>query len=419
MQEINKPTILHLTSLDSGGAGKYTMDFHRSVLACGYESYVAIRGMEVVYPDGSRHEIKPTKSFWWNKLRRWIFRQVMKRSKIDNAYSMYNLCERFTCHSAADTLDAMPVKPDLVCVHWVSDYANAEFLAEMKQLTRAEIVFIIVDHAIYSGGCHYQIECQGYKDGCHNCPATSSYIVKRAIEKNYAFKKKYLPKGTILINGEEDRTRLCQSSIYRDFRFERIVTIIDAEKYKPSEKKVVLRAQWHIPHDKKMVLFGATSLDERRKGMKELIEALPMVQAKDAVFVAAGNIKNMTFPENMIAMGYLNEEQLIQMYQMADVFVCPSLADAGPMMVNQSLMCGTPVVAFPVGVSADLIKTGVTGYLAKSGDSKDLAKGIDFVLQLTPSKWQQVSNNCRQLAIKSYVSPMNKKPLETMLLGII
>ena len=234
MQEIKKPVILHLTSLDFGGAGKYTMDFHRSVIACGFESYVAVRGKEMIYPDGSTHAIKETKSYWWNKIKRYLFRQIVKHAHIDNAYSMYNLCERFTCHSAVDTLAAMPVKPDIVFVHWVSDYANAEFIAEMKRLTGAEIVFIIVDHAIYSGGCHYQIECQGYKDGCHNCLATSSYIVKRAIEKNYAFKKKYLPKGIILLQGEEDKRRLTQSNIYKDYRLEDLKLPMDDKKFCPA-----------------------------------------------------------------------------------------------------------------------------------------------------------------------------------------
>ena len=159
------------------------------------------------------------------------------------------------------------------------------------------------------------------------------------------------------------------------------------------------------------MFFGATSLDERRKGMKELIDALSKVQAKDVVFVAAGNIKNMVLPENTKAMGYLNEEQLIQMYQMADVFVCPSLADAGPMMVNQSLMCGTPVVAYPVGVSADWIQTGKTGYLAKYGDADDLAKGIDYLLSTSDNEWNQMSKRCRQIVVEAYANPTKQDSL--------
>ena len=412
--QIKKPVILHLTSLANGGAGSYTMDFHCSVLACGYESYVAVRGKEMIYPDGSRHAIVKTKSYWWNKLRRYMFRKVVKHAQIDNAYSMYNLCERFTCHSAADTFAAMPVKPDVVFVHWVSDYASAEFISELKRLTGAEIVFILVDHALYSGGCHYQIDCQGYKDGCHNCPATTSCIVKRGIERNYAFKKKWLPQSTI-IAGEADRIRLRQSSIYHSFRYERMTSPIDATKFCPADDRDALRKKWNIPTSKKMVFFGATHLNERRKGIKELLETLPLIQTKDVVLVAAGKIENLTMPDNTISVGYLNENQLIEMYQMADVFVCPTLADAGPMMVNQALLCGTPVVAFPVGVSVELVQMGTTGYQAQYGDSKDLAKGIDFILSLPSTEWQNMSANCRKIGVETFANPEEKHTIEALL----
>jgi len=414
----NTKVILHLTSFEHGGAGKYTMDFHRSVLACGYESYVAVRGKEIIYPDGSRHEIKQTKIFLWNKLRRWLFRQVVKHSKIDNAYSMYNLCERFTCHSAADMLAAMPKKPDVVFVHWVSDFANAKFLQELKQLTGAEIVYVLVDHALYSGGCHYQIDCQGYKDGCHNCPASTSRIVQRGIEKNYAFKRKFIPHGTIIVPTKEDGMRLSQSAIYKDFQFEKLVFPIDANKFCPAEDRGALRKQWNMSTDKKIVFFGATSLNERRKGIKELLEAFPFVQAKDVVYIAAGKTEGLSLPENTISVGYLSEAQLIQMYQIADVYVCPSLADAGPMMVNQSLMCGTPVVAFPVGVSVELVQTGQTGYQAEYASSVDLAKGIDTILSLSKNEWEQMSANCRKLGVDTYANPNEKNTIDALIARI-
>lgn len=415
MSEIKKPVILHLTSTISGGAGKYTMDFHRYLLQRGYESYMAVRGKDVIYPDGSKHTIIRSKSYRWNKLRRYFFRRVLRYTTIDMNYCMYNLCERFTCHSAADTLAAMLIKPNVVFVHWASDYANAEFIAELKKISGAEIIYLLVDNSLYSGGCHYQLDCPKYKDGCHDCPATDSRIVKRGIERNYEFKKRVLPQGIILLNSSDDRIRLSQSSIFKNFNIENVKLPMDWRKFIPSPNRDVLRQQWNIPVDKKVVFFGATSLDERRKGMTELIIALPKVHAKDVVFVAAGNIKNMTLPENTMAMGYLNEEQLIKMYQIADVFVCPSLADAGPMMVNQALMCGTPVVAFPVGVSADLVRTNETGYLAHYGDSNDLANGIDHVLSLPNNQWHHMSINCRKLAMDVYASSDESCNIETLI----
>ena len=53
-----------------------------------------------------------------------------------------------------------------------------------------------------------------------------------------------------------------------------------------------------------------------------------------------------------------------------------SIEDSGPMMINESIMCGTPVVCFDMGVARDLVHTGRTGYRAALRDSSDLAFGI-------------------------------------------
>jgi glycosyltransferase involved in cell wall biosynthesis len=46
------------------------------------------------------------------------------------------------------------------------------------------------------------------------------------------------------------------------------------------------------------------------------------------------------------------------------------------MMIPESMLCGTPVVAFDSGGAPDLIRSLETGYLAKYKDCADLANGI-------------------------------------------
>jgi glycosyltransferase involved in cell wall biosynthesis len=46
-------------------------------------------------------------------------------------------------------------------------------------------------------------------------------------------------------------------------------------------------------------------------------------------------------------------------------------------MINESIMCGTPVVSFRMGVAEDLIINGETGYIVKLKNIRDLANGID------------------------------------------
>ena len=402
MQKVNK-VILHLTSLEHGGAAQFTFNYHRQMLAEGNESYVAVRGTKCLYPDGTWHKIKQSPNNW-EKIKRYVFRKSIQHTCIDKQYSMYNLCERFTCHSAKDTLAALPKKPDVIYVHWVSDYVNAKFLRDIRKYSGAEIVLIMVDHALYSGGCHYPGLCDGYKKGCADCPASTSVIVKNAVRRNMLFKQKYLPKDCIIIyaNTGEDVINLAQSTLYKNIRVEKHIIQVDAAKYAPCDDKAIFRRKWNVPLDKKIVFFGSSHLDEPRKGMRVLIEALAKVKAQNVFFVVAGGRTLPLHLDNMMIVGYLNEEELIEMYQMSDMFVCPSLADAGPMMVNQSLMCGLPVVSFPVGVSVDLVKTGDTGYLAHFNDSNDLANGIDYISSLSYEEYLEISRNCRDLALRMY-----------------
>ena len=100
-------------------------------------------------------------------------------------------------------------------------------------------------------------------------------------------------------------------------------------------------------------------------------------------------------------LGYLKDEVTLSMaYQAADVFVCPSIDDQGPMMIPESMMCGTPVVAFDNGIAPELIVDMETGYLAQYRDSFDLAHGIYQVL--TSDRQNEMKVSSREMAFKGH-----------------
>jgi len=70
-------------------------------------------------------------------------------------------------------------------------------------------------------------------------------------------------------------------------------------------------------------------------------------------------------------------------------------------MINESIMCGTPVVAFDIGVADELIVNGETGYKAKLYDCDDFSAGIYEILDADLSKEQLMSDKCRALAMRT------------------
>ena len=64
-------------------------------------------------------------------------------------------------------------------------------------------------------------------------------------------------------------------------------------------------------------------------------------------------------------------------YQSADFFVNPSTNDNGPMMVGEALVCGVPVVAYPVGLPSVPWAEGMVGRVVEPvGDVPALAAAI-------------------------------------------
>lgn len=154
------------------------------------------------------------------------------------------------------------------------------------------------------------------------------------------------------------------------------------------------------------------SVASKRKGLKELIESLKILKEKiddpSQIHLAiAGN--NLTgfealLPFSYTKLGYLDHNNLPKAFQAADVFVSPSIEDSGPMMVNQSIMCGTPVVSFEIGVALDLVHNNETGYKAKLKNTEDFAAGIESILRLSPSDYNKMSNNCRKIGLENFSS---------------
>ncbi len=393
--------ILNLSASDYGGAGKFAVDFNQFLRNSGLSSYLMVKDSRtggdglLLYQDSRLDNLA-------GKFRRRQHKKKLTDDQFDYDYYFYNKFERLPVVSAQKILALLPQKPTIIFIHWVTDFINAGIVCELNRLTNATIYWLVIDNAPFTGGCHYPWSCEGYQRDCSNCPAILSDSNRNLAAQNLAYKQRYLPADLRLITfSQSDYFRAKQSTLFRDRLVLNWLGFVDDELFGPGNR-IAARHHFDLPVDKPVLFFGAASLKEKRKGMQLLLDALTLNPVLNGTLLMAGDFPAEALPAHVKKVGYLTEAELILAYQAADVFICPSVEDSGPMMINQSLMCGTPVVAFDTGVAQDLVITGQTGYRAKLGDAHDLAQGISYVLNCDAENRATMQDRCRRLARQAY-----------------
>jgi glycosyltransferase involved in cell wall biosynthesis len=321
--------------------------------------------------------------------------------------------QTITYFSTKKLLSYVDFKPDVIIIMFMQKFVSYKNIFELGKSTGAKIYQMPMDMGPYTGACHYAWDCDGYKKKCGNCPALYSEDPDDQSRVNWEYKNKYLQSTdiTILPCTEWQINQIKKSSLFKNKPYQKILLSVNPYIFKPVNKNE-LKLKLKISPGKKVIFFGSISLKYKRKGMSQLLESLQILYSNlkktnlenDVLLLIAGSgiesIQHLLNFEHKY-LGVLNNgEEMAAAYQASDIFVCPSIEDAGPTMINQSIMCGTPVVAFEMGVALDLVISGETGYRAKLKDNSDLAFGMEFIIKLNDTDYDAMSKNCRDLGLQ-------------------
>jgi len=136
--------------------------------------------------------------------------------------------------------------------------------------------------------------------------------------------------------------------------------------------------------------MGAASQGDRRKGFDLLQDALrqyaalPGAEPLGLVTLGMRNNKSSNPTKGLTNwnIGFLQDEvSLSALYNAVDAVALPSREENLSNMLSEALSCGIPCVAFAIGGNGDLIQHQANGYLAKPGDTADMATGLHWILQ--------------------------------------
>jgi len=366
------------TSDLSGGAARAAYRLHQSLLKQGVDSQMLVQykfsnDTKVHYTNSKMRRL-------FNKLRPVIDRLPIRNYKTGGRVSFSAAWTPFS-----DVVKVInQINPDIVHLHWINaGMVKIEDLPHIK----SPIVWSLHDMWAFTGGCHYDEECGGYKKTCGNCKVLRSSVEQDISRKVFNRKQKAFSKlNNLTIVGLSHWLEKCaqDSTLFKDKKVVNLPNPIDTDKFRPFEKSAA-RDLWNLPKDKKLVLFGAVSaLDDSRKGSDYLRAALSIIECDNIELVIFGSTKPdepQDFGFETHYVGNLQDDMsLVALYSAADVMVVPSKQENLSNAIVESLSCGTPVVGFDIGGNSDMIDHKQNGYLAEPFSTSDLACGIEWIL---------------------------------------
>jgi glycosyltransferase involved in cell wall biosynthesis len=276
---------------------------------------------------------------------------------------------------------------DLVNLHWVADLLDYRTLPQLT--ARVPVVWTFHDMNAFTGGCHYSGPCERYTARCGACPqlktSTGENDMTRRIwnRKQRVFTRISPSRFTIVcpshwLAREAGRSSLCQS-----FDTRVIPNGIDPRDYYPVEKAEA-RRRLNLPARARIVLFVADKIEDRRKGLRFLLNALEIIRAIPGLLLVTLGRSDASVLTGLpfLHLGPIHDqESLRSAYSAADVFALPSLQDNLPNTILESMACGTPVAGFDTGGVGEAVINGQTGLLASTGDDRAFAANLRSILE--------------------------------------
>jgi glycosyltransferase involved in cell wall biosynthesis len=292
------------------------------------------------------------------------------------------------------------VGPDIIHLHWLgAGFLSVETISRFNK----PLVWTLHDSWAFTGGCHVPFECKKYRQSCGGCPVLGSSREKDLSRWTWHRKERAWRDLNLTVVTPSRWLAECvrASALFREVRVEVIPNGLDIELFQPRPKEDA-RDLLGLPHDKKIILFGAMGVAaDPNKGFHLLQAALRELGKGGAdllaVIFGAEDSAGISVPGMPVAsLGRIHDDhRLAALYAAADLFVAPSLLENLPNTVMEAMACGTPCVAFNQGGMTDLIDHEVTGYLAQPYEAADLANGMQQLLE-DDGRRQEMSARCRR-----------------------
>ncbi len=171
------------------------------------------------------------------------------------------------------------------------------------------------------------------------------------------------------------------------------------KEFRPTKKSFKLVIHYKLQNKFVCLYLGGL---KKRKNPLFLLEIAKKINDPDVVFMICGSgseektlkgeIKKLNL-KNVILTGFISEKKKVDFYNLADIFVLPSLKEGFGMIAAEAQACGKPAIVSDRGSLPETVNDGRSGY----------------VVGLSPSRWAKKILHLKQNP--KLVSKMSKEAI--------
>lgn len=299
--------------------------------------------------------------------------------------------------------------PDLIHLHNIHGYyLNYEVLfMYLKNIFKGKIIWTLHDCWSFSGG-----------DASIDYDENGKFIQeKKGILGNSGYPKAIINRSSKNLNQKRESftgfsrltivtpsnwlRNMVEKTFLSDNEVLCIHNGIDLEKFKIIENKIL--------NGERKKILAVASIWTKSKGIEDIVEMASHCQNYD--FTIVGKTRKTKKSSNISFIDRTDSfDELIKLYNQADVFINPTYLDNFPTTNLESLACGTPVVTYSTGGSSEAISSEC-GITCEYKTVEELEKAVKLVFKEMKDGTSFSFKQCRKRAelfdkssfVKSYI----------------
>lgn len=195
---------------------------------------------------------------------------------------------------------------------------------------------------------------------------------------------------------------------------------VDTNRFIPLQgKNTLLIDRYQIPHNEEsfiVMILGRISIASRHKGYERLINVLKSIEQENILLVMCGDGNDRTrlekrvqdegLSERIFFTGSIPENDLVEVYNLADVFVLVSergfqKGEGVPLTPLEAASCGIPIIVGDEDGSQEAVQDGINGYIVSPKSPEKLRERI-LDLYNHPEKRERMGIQARERIIKEF-----------------